>query len=71
MHNCFLLFSLSVMSNSFVTPQTIAHQALLSMGFSRQDYLNELSFPPPGDLSNQMMKPTSLHRLHYTWILNY
>ena len=22
-------------------------QALLSMGFSRQEYLNELSFPPP------------------------
>ena len=28
----------------------IAHQALLSMEFSRQEYWSGLSFPPPGDL---------------------
>ena len=32
----------------FVTPWTIAHQALLSMGFSRQEYWGGL--PPPGNL---------------------
>ena len=30
--------SCSVVSDSFVTPWTVAHQAPLSMGFSRQDY---------------------------------
>ena len=33
-----LLLSCSVLSDSFVTPWTVAHQAPLSMGFSRQDY---------------------------------
>ena len=33
-----LLFSLSVMINSFATLWTVAHQAPLSMGFSRQEY---------------------------------
>ena len=32
----------------FVTLQTVAHQAPLSMGFSRQEYWSGLSFPPPG-----------------------
>ena len=31
----------------FVTPWTTAHQAPLSMGFSRQEYWNELPFPSP------------------------
>ena len=34
----------------FATPWTIAYQAHLSMGFSKQEYLNGLPFPPPGDL---------------------
>ena len=29
---------------------TVAHQAPLSMGFSRQEYWNGLLFPSPGDL---------------------
>ena len=33
-----------------VTPWTIAHQGLLSMGFPRQEYWNGLPFPSPGDL---------------------
>ena len=32
------------------TPQTVARQAPLSMGFSRQEYWSGLPFPPPGDL---------------------
>ena len=34
----------------FVTPWTIAHQAPLSMAFSRQEYWSGLPCPPPGDL---------------------
>ena len=34
----------------FETPWTVAHQALLSMGFPRQDYWNGLPFPSPADL---------------------
>ena len=36
----------------FVTPQTVACQAPLSMGFPRQEYWSGLPFPPPGDLPN-------------------
>ena len=46
----------SVMSNSG-TPWTIAHQAPLSMGFSRQEYCSELPCPPPGDLPNPGIGP--------------
>ena len=35
---------------TLVTPWTIAHQAPLSMGFSRQEYWSGLPFPYPGDL---------------------
>ena len=34
----------------FSTLWTVAHQALLSMTFSRQEYWSRLTFPPPGDL---------------------
>ena len=46
------------MPNSFVTLWTISHQAPLSMGFSKQEYWNRLSRPPPGDLPNPGIKPT-------------
>ena len=36
--------------SDYVTLWTVAHQASLSMGFSRQDYWHGLPFPPPGDL---------------------
>ena len=39
---------------------TVAHQAPLSVGFCRQDFWSELPCPPPGDLSNPEIKPTSL-----------
>ena len=38
----------------------VAHQAPLSMGFSRQEYWTELPFPPPGDLPDTGIKPVSL-----------
>ena len=45
----------------FATPWTIAHQALPSMGFSRQEYWSGLPFPSPGDLPNpgiELRSPT-------------
>ena len=41
----------------FVTPWTVAHQAPLSMEFSRQEYWNGLPFPSPGDLLYPGTKP--------------
>ena len=40
------------MSDS-VTKWTVAHQAPLSMGFSRQEYWSGLPFASPGDLPTQ------------------
>ena len=47
----------------FAALWTVARQAPLSMGFSRQEYWTGLSCPPPGDLPNQGIKPTSLMSL--------
>ena len=44
----------------FVTLWTGAHQAPLSMWFSRQEYWSRVSCPPPGDLSNPGIEPMSL-----------
>ena len=43
-----------------VTPWTVASQATLSMGFSRQEYRSGLPCPPPGDLPDPGIEPTSL-----------
>ena len=43
----------------FVIPPTVAHQAPLSMGFSRQEYWSGLPFPPSGDLRDPGIKPVS------------
>ena len=42
------------------TPEMTAHQALLSLGFSRQEHWSGLPFPPPGDLSNPGIEPATL-----------
>ena len=44
----------------FVTLWTVACQAPLSMGFSRQEYDSGLPCPPPGDLPNPGIEPMSL-----------
>ena len=44
----------------FVTPWTVARQASLSMGFSRQEYWSGLPCPPPGDLPDPGIEPMSL-----------
>ena len=51
-----LLFSLSVMFNSFATLWTVAHQAPLSVGFSRQEYWSGVPFSSPGDLPDPGIK---------------
>ena len=43
----------------FVSPWTVAHQAPLSMGFSRQEYWSALPGPPPGDLPDPGIEPVS------------
>ena len=43
----------------FATPWTVAHQAPLSMGFSRQEYWSGVPFPSPGDLSDPGIDPGS------------
>ena len=47
-----LVFSHSVVSDSFKTPWPAAHQAPLSMGFPRQEYCSGLLFPTLRDLPN-------------------
>ena len=49
----------SVVSDS-AAPWTVAHQAPLSMGFSRQEYWSGLPCPAPADLPNPGIDPTSL-----------
>ena len=43
----------------FATPWTVAHQAPLSMEYSRQECWSGLPFPPPGDLRHRGIKPES------------
>ena len=42
-----------------MTPWTVACQAPLAMEFSRQEYWSGLPFPPPRDLPNLGIEPTS------------
>ena len=53
------------MSDSFVTPWTVAHQAPLSMEFSRQEYWSGLPFPPPEDLADPGTEPAFLRLPHW------
>ena len=43
----------------FATRWTVAYQASLSMGFSRQEYWSGLPFPSPGDLPDPGIEPGS------------
>ena len=53
----------------FGTPWTVAHQAPLPMGFSRQEYGSGLPFPSPGDLPSQGSNPCLLlgRQMLYHW----
>ena len=54
-----LFFNHYVVSDSFATSWTIAHQAPLSMGFLRQENCSELPFPSPGGPPDPRIKPMS------------
>ena len=56
----------SVVSDS-VIPWAVAHQAPLSMEFSRQEYWSVLPFPSPGEIPIPRIEFSLLHLLH--WIL--
>ena len=49
----------SVVFNSFVIPWTETQQTPLSMQFPRQEYWSGLPFPPPRDLPDPGIEPTS------------
>ena len=55
---CVCVWSLSCVW-LFVIPWTIAFQASLSMGFSRQKYWSRLPFPSLGDLPDPGIEPRS------------
>ena len=59
LHCCACVLSHFSHVQLFVTPWTVAHQAPLSMGFSRQEYWSGLPCPPPGDLPNPGIEPGS------------
>ena len=44
---------------TLAAPWTVAHQASLSMGFSKQEYWSGLPFTSPGDLPNPGIEPRS------------
>ena len=54
-----LLLSHKVVSDSFVTPWTVACQSPLTMAFPRQKDWSELPFPFPGDLPDPGIQPAS------------
>ena len=53
------MFSCEVVSDFFAIAWTVAHLALLSMGFPRQEYWSGLPFPSPGDLPDPGIEPVS------------
>ena len=55
---CVCVHMCSIISDS-VTPWTVAHQAPLSIEFSRQEYWSGLPFPFPRDLPNPGIEPGS------------
>ena len=57
--NTFVHAQYSTRVQLFVTLWTVAHQASLSMGFSRQEHWSGLPFPTPGDLPDPGIEPTS------------
>ena len=61
---CYLMLHVCVRSHFsrvwlFAIPWTVARQAPLSMGFSRQEYCGGLPCPPPGDLPDPGIEPAS------------
>ena len=63
-HTLYTVHYVDVVSHSALSdsaaPWTVAHQAFLSMEFSRQEYWSGLPFPTPGDLPNPGIELASL-----------
>ena len=59
-HTCMHAYYITSFMSTSMTLWTVAHEALLSMGFSRQGYWSGFSCPPPGDLPDPGIEPTSL-----------
>ena len=57
---CARTLSPSVVSDSFATPWTVAHQAPLSMEFPRQEYWSGVPSPTSGTLPDPGIEPMSL-----------
>ena len=55
----------------FETPWTVAHQATLSMEFSRQEYWSGLPCPPPGDFPTRGSNPGLPHCKWILYCLNH
>ena len=60
------------MFDSFLTSRTVACQAPLSVGFSRQEYWSGLPFPLPGDLPDPGIEPAApvehgMLNMNWTW----
>ena len=56
---CVCLHTRAQLHPTHCDPWSVAHQAPLSMGFSRQECWNGLPFPTPGNLLDPRIKPTS------------
>ena len=59
---CILILGSGLVAKScltLMTPLTVTHQALLSMGFSKQEYCIGLPFPSLGDFPNPGIEPVS------------
>ena len=65
---CVCVHSLSCV-RLFATPWTVACQAPLFMGFSRQEYWSGLPFPSPGNLPDPG-QADSLHRATWEALIN-
>ena len=69
-----LLFSCSVLFDSFATPWTAAYQAPLFTGFPGQEYGTGLPFPPAGHLPNpgiDHMSPALADGSLFHWTTNF
>ena len=62
---CILICMHAQSCSTLFNPVTIAHQAPLSMGISRQEYWSGLPFPPPEDLPDPGIKLCLLRLLHW------
>ena len=68
-HSIALVLSRFSCVRLFTIPCTVAHQAPLSVGFSRQECWSELPRPSPGDLPDSGIEPASHVSCIGRWIL--